>query len=65
MTTQDFMVFIATYNQQLTVAGTVLSAIAAVFASYAAFSSARSSRQALKAGEQSDRRFVSARLEPP
>jgi hypothetical protein len=47
----------AAYNQQLTVGGTVLSALATVLATCAAFSSARSSRQALKASEEAERRF--------
>lgn len=57
MSIQDIMDFIACYNQQLTVVGTVLSSIAAVFGAYAAFSSARSARLALNSSEQAERRL--------
>ena len=64
MTINDIAEFILTYNQQLTVGGTILSAIAAVFSAFvaiismiAAFWSAFSARRANDATAEAEKRF--------
>lgn len=57
MTSKDIMDLIIEYDQQLTVCGTLLSALAAALATYAAFSSANSARHSLRISEQAERRL--------